>query len=59
MGGTDILLVDTSLVTTSTICRKKRASTRPPTMTEVGTSYVVTRQTVKGEAGLCNIISDV
>jgi hypothetical protein len=55
MGGTDILLVDTHLVTISTICRKKKESTRLPTMTEVGTSYVVTHQTVKGEARLSDM----
>jgi hypothetical protein len=50
MGGIAIPQVGTHLVTISTICRKKRESTRLLTTTEVGTSYVVTHQIVKGEA---------
>jgi hypothetical protein len=42
--------VGTHLATISTICRKKRGSTKLQTMTEGEISSVVTHQTVKGEA---------
>jgi hypothetical protein len=50
MGGIAIPQVGIHLATISTICRKKRGSTRLLTMTEGEISFVVTHQIVKGEA---------